>query len=110
MLGLMDRITIQQMNLLADWSIENVRSINSIINIDWPELSIVDQSAHLLPQNGTLLVETFSNRGENWRSLPKAGTYRKLMRQEFVENFYKEVRAGPIATDAVTVKAIGIKM
>jgi tRNA A58 N-methylase Trm61 len=108
-LGLQKRVTMQKLDLKKAAKDIAYKKPKGFINIDWPEPSLLETFDDLLQRGGFLLVETFSNRGENWRSLPTAGWYKKKLQENYDFKFYEERKAGPKAENAVTLKLIAFK-
>jgi SAM-dependent methyltransferase len=108
-LSLSHRLTFQQIDLLTDAASIECKAVTCIVNIDWPQPELLGLFDKLLKPGGFLIVETFEDRGENWRSLPRAGWYKKKLKTKFSFEHYDERKAGPANVDAVTLKMFAIK-
>ena len=76
----------------------------AVLMVHFVCLPLARWSAAALLPGGFLYVETFDNRGENYRQLPRSGEYRRLLSEDFTVLLYRETPAGPPAADAVTVR------
>jgi len=105
-LGLADRVEIQLADLLESNNPFATRIFSCILNFDWPEAKLFEVFISRLQPGGLLCVETFANRGENWRCLPKANFYKENLERYFDFEIFEECKAGPATIDAVTVKLL----
>lgn len=108
-LSLDHRLTVQQLDLLMNVGSIEQKLFFGIINIDWPQQELLPHFENLLQPEGFLVVETFGDRGENWRCLPKANFYKEQLSPKFLIHYYDEHKAGPVDVDAVTVKLFATK-
>lgn len=81
----------------------------AIMNVHFVGLDLARWSTSALLPGGFLYIETFGNRGGNFRQLPKAEEYRRLLSDDFTVILYRETHAGPPSTDAVTLRLLARK-
>lgn len=84
-------------------------SASLIVAIHAPMLTLMSEFARVLVPGGYFILETFNGRGENWKSLPKAGTIPSAARLNFELLRVKETPVGPAEADAVTVKLFAFR-
>ncbi len=100
------RLTLIEMDLLADpWPFQE-RMIGGIVLVDFLDRSLFRFFQRSLITGGYLLIETISNRGGNYLELPKASELRQTLEKSFEFDAYDEREAGPGHANAVTVRML----
>lgn len=100
------RLTLFEMDLLADPWPFRPRSIGGIILADFLDRSLFRSFEISLIPGGYMLIETVSGRGGNYLGLPRAGELKTAFEKSFDILIYREVKVGPGASNAVTVKML----
>ena len=98
------RLTLIEFDLLAHTWPFKPRSIGGIVLVDFLDRRLFDLFEQSIVAGGYLLIETVSGRGGNYLELPNAGELRTAFEKSFEMFVYKEVKAGPRTSRAVTVK------
>jgi SAM-dependent methyltransferase len=101
------RLTLIEMDLLADPWPFGERTIGGIVLVDFLDRSLFPLFERSLVTGSYLLIETISNRGGNYLELPRAGELRQAFERSLEFNVYREREAGPRTVDAVTVRMLG---
>ena len=81
----------------------------AILNIHFVAPHLVPWWKDSLIPGGYLYIETFDNRGENYRQLPRSGEIQEILKDDFDFVLNQERHAGPDGTDAVTVRLLAQK-
>jgi len=100
------RLTLFEMDLLADPWPFGPHTIGGIVLVDFLNLSLFALFERSLIAGGYLLIETVSGRGGNYLELPKASELRTALEKSFDFCVYREVKVGPRASNAVTVRLL----
>ncbi len=77
-----------------------------VVATEYPRVGAIVSIAALVQLNGFLVFETYSARGENWRTLPEAGAIRSTLGEAFEMIRYIEKPAGADKGGRCTVKAL----
>jgi SAM-dependent methyltransferase len=100
------RLTLLFLDVLkAPWPF-TPGTLGGVILVDFLPWPLLPQLADCLIPNGSLLLETVSGRGENFRELPKAGQLEATFRPGFMIENYREKYVKPRSSGAVTVKML----
>jgi SAM-dependent methyltransferase len=81
-------------------------TVGGIIMVDFLLTPIFPKIADALTRNGLFLIQTVSNRGQNYRQLPTAGRLKGLLSADFEFLHYEERSAGPSDEGTVTVRLL----
>jgi SAM-dependent methyltransferase len=81
----------------------------AIICVHFLDTNLFDAFRSSLVPSGHLYIETFGGHGGNYLDLPKAGQLRDLLSRHFRLVFYRERKAGPTNSGAVSVKLLAKK-
>jgi SAM-dependent methyltransferase len=100
------RLTLVEMDLLADPWPFRPRTIGGIVLVDFLDRSLFLKCESSLIPGGYILIESVSGRGGNYFELPKAGEVKMAFERSFEFQFYREVKVGPRPSDAVTVRML----
>lgn len=101
-----ERLTLVEMDLLADpWPFKP-HTIGGIVLVDFLDRSLFAIFERSLIPGGYIIIETVSGRGGNYLDLPRAEELRMAFERSVEFLFYREVKVGPRASNAVTVKMI----
>jgi hypothetical protein len=100
------RLALIEMDLLRDPWPFGQQTIGGIVLVDFLDLSLLSLFENSLIADGYLLIETVSGRGGNYLELPKANELRRALEKSFYFRIYREVKVGPRASDAVTVRLL----
>ena len=77
---------------------------------DFTSESVICEVARLTVPGGHIVFETFRNRGDNWRTLPKKGSLYNLLSSSFEHLTYEEQDAGPPDAGRVTVRCLARRL
>ena len=100
------QLTLVEMDLLADpWPFK-ARTIGGIVLVDFLDRSLFALFEKSLTTGAYILIETVSGRGGNYLELPRAGELRIALEKSFNFCIYREVKVGPQASNAVTVRLL----
>lgn len=100
------RLTLLEMDLLADLWPFGPHTIGGIVLVDFLDRSLSALFEKSLIPGGYVLVQTISGRGGNYLELPRAGELKIAFEKSFDFCIYREVKASPRASNAVTVRML----
>ena len=103
------RLIPQKIDLLEDSWPFGPSCVGSILNIHFFRKQLLQQFGNSIAVGQYLLLETEPGHGGNYRSLPRAGEVRAVLKEAFEFECYRETSVGPKECDAVTVKLFARK-
>jgi SAM-dependent methyltransferase len=100
------RLRLHSIDFINDRWPFGAGTLGGILNVHLLLPTLFPRFAQSLTPGGYLLIESIPGHGGNYLSLPAPGSVMSALASAFDFELYKERNAGPIGSDAVTVKVI----